>query len=151
MPSTESFQKLESALNNLKYDGDLVRGTGALVESVKEHLNWSYAQVAKKSAVSVPGLSRWRIRDAGEAARVAPLISLAKHLSGEGQEESGEGDEKSLEELTTVEAIKALTLRRMEEHLSESLEMLLPSHLLDCSVVGLKFDDTSATLEIKLS
>jgi hypothetical protein len=151
MPSTESFSKLDNALKNLKSDGVLVRGTGLLVEAVKDHLNWSYAQVAKKANVSVPGLTRWRTRDAGEAVRVEPLIVLAKHLNGESPEERNEAEEGPGDELSTIEAIKALSLRQIEDHLSKSLEMLLPGHLLDCSILGLKFDEKSATLEIQLS
>lgn len=151
MPSTESFNKLDNALKNLKSDGVLVRGTEMLVEAVKDHLNWSYAQVAKKAEVSVPGLTRWRTRDAGEAARVEPLIALARHLSGESPDARDGGTEEPVDELSTIEAIKALSLRQIEEHLSQSLEMLLPGHLLDCSILGLKFDEKSATLEIQLS
>lgn len=151
MPSTESFDKLENALKNLKSDGVLVRGTELLVEAVKDHLNWSYAQVAKKAGVSVPGLTRWRTRDAGEAARVEPLIVLAKHLKGESPDARNDAGEEPVDELSTIEAIKALSLRQIEEHLSQSLEMLLPGHLLDCSILGLKFDEKSATLEIQLS
>lgn len=151
MPSTESLNKLEKALSNLKSDGVLVRGTGLLVEAVKDHLNWSYAQVAKKAEVSVPGLTRWRTRDAGEAARVEPLIALAKHLSGESPDARSDAGQEPVDELSTIEAIKALSLSQIEEHLSRSLEMLLPGHLLDCSILGLKFDEKSATLEIQLS
>jgi transcriptional regulator with XRE-family HTH domain len=151
MPTTATFQALESAIEALKYEGDLVRGTNALVESVKDHLNWSYSQIAKKAGVSVPGLNRWRANDSGDATRVSPLVELAKHLNGNEQDNPAFCNDEPDETYTLTKAIKALSIRKVEEQLNSSLQSVFPTSLNSCEVININIGDKFVTLSIRLS
>lgn len=147
MPTAAHFDAIQLALDSLISDGELVRGTKALIEAIKEHQNWNYSQIAKKVGVSIPGLNRWRINNAGTASRVKTLIDLGNYLVGNVEEYNDE----LRTDLSLNDVIKAVPLRRIEDALNESLKNLFPSCLDSCTVVNIKMLNKAVSLEIHLA
>jgi len=141
-----------AALHGLTQMGELTSGTRALVESMKKHLNTSYADLARRAKVSVAGLTRWRSNDSGDTSKLARLVSIATALAAEDVAvETGTTSSASAVTFASVmEAIKARPLQQIEEQLHDALESALSTSIEACSLCNLEMMGSTAKLTLML-
>lgn len=114
------------------------------------HLNTSYAELARRAKVSNAGLTRWRINDSGDTARLARLVSIATALVADDAVPEAAPHAGAVTYASVVEAIKGRPLQQLEDQLFYALEGALGNSIEACSVCNLEMIGKTVKLTLML-
>ncbi|MFJ5296847.1 hypothetical protein ACIQAL_10010 [Pseudomonas sp. NPDC088368] len=135
---------IHAALNRLTTEGDLIHGTDALVESIKNHTHLSYKKIGEAAGVTEQGVRRWRENNSGQASRVQALVNFAQTLitAPVGAVARPAGN--------AADALRAVTPLAVQTCVKEGLEVLLGIGLTACTIVKLEANNGKVTIELAL-
>jgi len=135
---------IKAALSKLTTEGDLIRGTSALVETIKNHTHLSYKKIGDAAGVTEQGVRRWRENDSGQASRVQVLVNFARSLT-----ETPEGN-TARPAGNAADALRTVTPMAVQSSVQDSLERLLGMSLKACTITKLEVIEGKVNIEFSL-
>jgi hypothetical protein len=147
--NTDTRDAIVKALANLSHSRGLIYGTTDLVESVKNHLQQTYTDLAKKAGVSTMGIRRWRDNNSGDPLHLNQFIEFAKREATKKDETAADVSRAtnpavlaSLDapDESVSEKFKYLPIKDVEQTLLDALKSRHGLASTSCRVINVEID-----------